>query len=93
MPNKRDGGEAASFMSGLILGFVVSAPIAAWLSPRSGADLRQGITQRGLIIRRTLRKPVEQVQEQLGHLRGDSVEDALHEGRAIAAQRQAETQS
>jgi hypothetical protein len=93
MPRKRDGGEAASYMSGLILGFVISAPLAAWLSPRSGADLRKTITQRGVIIRRTLQKPVEQVQGRLEQLRGDSVEDALNEGRAIAARQQIQTES
>jgi len=97
MPGKQDGNEAASFIGGLILGLLVSAPVAAWMSPRSGSDLRkgvtEGITQRGMIIRRTLRKPVEKVQEQLEQLRGDSVDEALEEGRAIAAQRQHEAQS
>jgi gas vesicle protein len=83
---KRQGGEASSFIGGLILGFIFSAPIAAWLSPRSGGELRQSIVQRGLIMRRrvekTIRKPLEQVQEQL---KGDSVDEALREGKTIAA--------
>jgi gas vesicle protein len=86
----KGGGEAFSFVTGLIMGFIVSAPVAAWLSPRRGSETRRGIVQRGTIIRHrvgeTLRKPVEQAQEQLEHLKGDSVEDALEEGRAIAAQ-------
>jgi gas vesicle protein len=86
----RRGAEAFSFIGGLILGFIVSAPVAAWLSPRSGEETRHEITQRGLIIRRrvgqTIRRPLEQVQEQL---RGDSVQEALEEGKAIAARLQA----
>jgi gas vesicle protein len=90
----QNGGEAFSFIGGLILGFIVSAPVAAWLSPRSGEETRQGITQRGIIIRRrvgqTIRKPLTQVQEQL---KGDSVQEALEEGRTIAARLQAKTTS
>jgi gas vesicle protein len=88
----RSEDETFSFISGLILGFVVSAPIAAWLSPRSGEETRQGITQRGLIIRRrvgqTIRRPLTQVQEQL---KGDSVQEALEEGKTIAARLQSRT--
>jgi gas vesicle protein len=84
-------GETFSFVTGLIVGFIVSAPVVAWLSPRSGSDTRRSIVQRGTVIRRrvgeTLRKPVEQVQEQLEQLKGDSVEEALEEGKAIAAQK------
>ena len=80
-----------SFVSGLILGFIVSTPVVAWLAPRSGQETREVITQRGVVIRRkvvdTLRKPVEQVQGQLEQIKGDSVDDALAEGKALAAQR------
>lgn len=86
-------GESFSFITGLIVGFVLSAPIAAWLSPRSGEETRQQITQQGTIIRRrvgqTLRQPVERVQSQLEQLRGDSVDEALAEGKSIAVQQQA----
>lgn len=89
MAKRNDGGGTMSFVGGLILGFIVSTPLVAWLSPRSGEETREAITQQGLVIRRkvadTLRKPVEQVQEQLDQLRGDSVDDALAEGRAIAS--------
>lgn len=92
----RDTGGTFSFVSGLIAGFIVSAPVVAWLSPRSGPETRQAITQQGIVIRRkvvdTLRKPVEQVQEQLGQFKGDSVESALAEGKAVAAQHQANRQ-
>jgi gas vesicle protein len=85
----QNGGEAFSFVGGLILGFIVSAPIAAWLSPRSGEETRHEMTQRGMIIRRrvgqTIRKPLEQVQEQL---KGDSIQEALEEGKTIAARLQ-----
>jgi gas vesicle protein len=85
----QSGGETFSFVGGLILGFIVSAPIVAWLSPRSGEETRRDITQRGMIIRRrvrqTVRKPLEQVQQQL---KGDSIQEALEEGKTIAARLQ-----
>lgn len=92
----RSGEGIMSFVGGLMVGFIVSAPVVAWLAPRSGPETREAITQQGVIIRRkvveTLRKPVEQVQEQLDQLRGDSVESALAEGKAIAAQQRADRQ-
>ncbi len=85
----KSDGETFSFISGLVLGLVVSAPMVAWLSPRSGEETRQSITQRGMIIRRrvseTIRKPIQQVQDQL---KGDSVQEALEEGKTIAARLQ-----
>jgi gas vesicle protein len=82
-------GETFSFFSGLVVGLVVSAPIAAWLSPRSGEEARHNIVQRGMIIRRrvgeTIRKPIQQVQDQL---KGDSLQEALDEGKSIAARLQ-----
>ncbi len=92
MADRRDTGETFGFVAGLMAGFLLSAPIAAWLAPRSGAQVRETITQRGMIIRRrvggTVRRPVEQVQQQIASMRGESIEDALDEGRALAAQRQ-----
>jgi len=94
---RRDqGGETSSFIGGLILGLIISAPIAAWMSPRSGSETRSEIRQQGVIIRRktqqAVRKPIEQIQEQIdqlqakaGQIKGESVEDALREGRSIAA--------
>jgi gas vesicle protein len=86
---KSGDGASFSFITGLIAGFIISAPIAVWLSPRSGEETREAITQQGTIIRRkvgqTIRQPVELVQSQLDHLKGDSVDEALEEGKAIAA--------
>ena len=90
---KSNSGETFSFMSGLVFGLIVSAPVAAWLSPRSGEEARHGIVQRGMIIRRrvgeTIRKPIQQVQDQL---KGDSLQEALDEGKTIAARRQSGSQ-
>ena len=87
----RNDEEALSFIGGLIVGFMVSVPLVAWLAPRSAVEMRESLTQRGVVIRRqiaqTLRKPVEQVQGQLTHLKGSAVEEALEEGKALAAQR------
>jgi len=90
-----DSGEAFSFVTGLIVGLVVSAPVVAWMSPRSGGELRRGIVQRGVILRRrvgeSLRKPLEQVQDQLEQLKGESIQAALEEGRALAARKRHES--
>jgi gas vesicle protein len=89
----RGGSETFSFIGGLILGFIISAPVAAWLSPRSGEETRSEIRQRGVVIRRraeeTLRKPLEQVQERVEQLKGEAIEDAMQEGKSIAAAQQA----
>lgn len=103
---RRDEGDAHDFLAGLLLGLVISAPLAAWLSPHSGHTLRKEIRQRGqLIVRRAgqtaqqvgqlpaklgegvgqISGQVEQIQ---GRVRGrDSIDEALEEGRTIAAQR------
>ncbi len=88
--------ETSTFLAGMIMGLIISAPVAAWLSPRSGSETRSEIRQRGVIIRRktgqAVRRPIEQIQEQIsqlqakaGQIKGESVEDALREGRSIAA--------
>ena len=89
MARERQGSGTVEFVAGLIVGFVVSAPVVAWLSPRSGEETREVVVQRGLIIRRrvgeTVQRPLEQVQQQLEQIKGESLEDALEEGKAIAA--------
>jgi gas vesicle protein len=89
---KSSNGETFSFVGGLVFGLMISAPVAAWLSPRSGEETRQSITQRGMIIRRrvgeTIRKPIQQVQDQL---KGDSLQEALDEGKTIAARFQSDS--
>ncbi len=91
--SRQRGGETVEFVAGLIVGFIISAPLVAWLSPRSGEETRQTLVQRGLIIRHrvgeTVRKPLEQVQQQFGQLKGVSVDEALEEGKMIAAQHRA----
>jgi gas vesicle protein len=80
-----------------MVGFIVSVPVAAWMSPRSGSELRRTVVQRGLIVRRqvgqSIRKPLERVQDQIEQLRSDSVETSLDEGKSIAARQQAESVS
>ncbi|MCZ7538476.1 MAG: hypothetical protein M5U29_00825 [Anaerolineae bacterium] len=91
MATGQQGVGTVEFVAGLIVGFVISAPLVAWLSPRSGEETRQAIVQRGLLIRRrvgeTVRGPLEQVQQQLEQIKGESLEDALAEGKTIAARR------
>jgi len=78
MSQSEQGEETFNFIAGLILGVILSAPVAAWLSPRSGPEVRQSIVQRGRIVRRrvgqTIRKPLELAQDQITQLRGDSVQ-------------------
>lgn len=99
MSQRRSGseGEALGFITGLLVGFAMSVPVAAWLSPRSGSELRHALVQRGVIVRRqvgqSVRRPLDRVQEQLDQLRSDSVETALDEGKSIAAQQQAQSVS
>ncbi len=58
---KYDDGEARSFLGGLLLGLFLSAPIAAWLSPRSGRALRQEIRQKGRVIVHRAERAAQQV--------------------------------
>lgn len=103
MGKQQDEADARSFLGGLLLGLLVSAPVAAWLSPYGGQRLRQEIRQRGQVIVRRAEETVQQVSQiparlgeevgqQVGQLqdrvRGrDSLDEALEEGKAIAAQR------
>lgn len=103
MGKRQDDADARSFLGGLLLGLLISAPVAAWLSPYSGHRLRQEIRQRGELIVHRAEETVQQVgqiparvsdevSEQVGQLqdkvRGrDSLDEALKEGRTIAAQR------
>jgi len=103
MGKRQDDADARSFLGGLLLGLLISAPVAAWLSPYSGHRLRQEIRQRGELIVHRAGETVQQVgqiparvsdevSEQVGQLqdkvRGrDSLDEALKEGRTIAAQR------
>ncbi|MBN1680848.1 MAG: YtxH domain-containing protein [Anaerolineae bacterium] len=91
MARDSGGGETFSFITGLIMGFIVSAPVAAWLSPRSGQETRETIRQQGVVIRRraadVILKPVAQVQDAVVGRRTESVAESLDEGRAIAARK------
>ncbi len=79
------------FFAGLLVGLAISLPAVAWLAPRGTDSLREVVVQRGLIIRRrvgeAVRRPLAQVEQQLERVRGESVDEALAEGRAIAARR------
>lgn len=77
------------FVAGLIVGLAISLPAVAWLAPRGTDYLRDVVVQRRLLLRRrvgqAVRRPLQQVEQQLERVRGESVEEALAEGRAIAA--------
>jgi|GEM_PF-1087442 gas vesicle protein len=107
-------GDTRTFIGGLLLGLLLSAPIAAWFSPYSGHSLRQEIRQRGQIVVRRAGQTAQKVGqipakigEGVGQIGGqitgqvgqiqekvlgrDSIDEALEEGRMIAAQRRGTT--
>lgn len=84
-------GEIGTFIKSLVGGLIASIPIVMWMAPRSGRQMRQGIRQQGLLIRRKAGDAVGQVGDQIEQVqqkvRGDSIKDAIEEGKAIAQQR------
>lgn len=56
-----DDSDTRSFLGGLLLGLLLSAPAAAWFSPYSGHTLRKEIRQRGYVIVRRAGQTAQQV--------------------------------
>ncbi|MCS6871221.1 MAG: YtxH domain-containing protein [Anaerolineae bacterium] len=67
-------GEGRSFIIGALIGAVIGALWALWNAPRSGKETRQAIQQ-------ALDERVNSVRRQMT---GESLEDALAEGKATA---------
>jgi gas vesicle protein len=65
----------------MILGFVVGSITALWMAPRSGNEARQGIKNRAQSSVRIISDRVQ----------GESVEDSIELGKAIAHQKKADS--
>lgn len=76
--------NTGAVINGLMLGLLVSAPIVAWLSPKSGPERRETLLRS---VSNIARKPLAQVQQQVDRIKGESLTDALDEGRSLAARR------
>jgi len=61
MGKRQEEAIPAAFSAGCCWGLLVSAPVAAWLSPYSGHRLRQTIRQRGQVIVRRAGETAQQV--------------------------------
>ncbi len=94
----KQSNEIGSFLGGMLLGAMLGAPLAAWLSPRSGRETRRQIRQTGTAVVRkpaelvgavqeTVGSQIERVQDRVGQLRGETIEESLAEGKALAAER------
>ena len=85
--------ETFHLSCGMIMEAIISAPVAAWLSPewqRTRSEIRQrGVTSGAR--RQAVRRPIEQIRNRSASSRRKPadqsrvVEDALREGRSIAA--------
>ncbi|NDJ75708.1 MAG: YtxH domain-containing protein [Chloroflexi bacterium] len=84
--------ESRSYNRGFVMGLLISAPLAVWFAPRSGEETRQSLLRPWTLLQGQAGR-LQQQAGRLGKLRGESVEDAIAEGKAIAAQRQAEQSS
>ncbi|NDJ86868.1 MAG: YtxH domain-containing protein [Chloroflexi bacterium] len=76
MDKSRDPDVSPSFLKGAFLGLLAGSVAAIWWSPRSGAETRQQIRRR-----------IETIVERF---RGESPEEAIEEGKAIAHARKSE---
>ena len=80
METQQDNSEAPTFVFGMILGFVVGSITALWMAPRSGNEARQGIRSRAQSSVRIISDRVQ----------GESIEDSIELGKAIAHQKKAD---
>jgi gas vesicle protein len=76
MASRHDQNEVPTFVLGMILGFIAGSIAALWMAPRSGAAVREDLRQRVRIV-------LERVQ-------GESVEETIELGKAIAHQKKAD---
>ncbi len=68
--------EASTFVLGMMIGFVLGSALGLWMAPRSGSATRSDLRMRAQFVAE--------------RLQGESIEDSLELGRAIAHQKRAE---
>lgn len=81
MGTQKSDSETPTFVFGMILGFVAGSVAALWMAPRSGTESRQEIKNRAQSSVRIISDRVQ----------GESVEDSIELGKAIAHQKKADS--
>lgn len=79
--------DTPTFVFGMMVGFAVGSIIAVWMAPRSGKQTRQDIRQNVITLRLRAGNSVKQVVDKV---QGETVEDSIEQGKAIAHQKRAE---
>lgn len=79
--------DTPTFVVGMMMGFVVGSVLAVWMAPRSGRKTRDDIRHNVITLRLRAGNSVKQVVEKV---QGESVEDSIEQGKAIAHQKKAE---
>jgi gas vesicle protein len=70
-----------------MVGFAVGSAVALWMAPRSGAQTRSELRRTGLTLRWRAEEGVKSVVERV---QGETLEESIEQGKAIAHQRRAE---
>jgi gas vesicle protein len=71
----------------MMLGFVAGSLLALWMAPRSGAQTRDDIRRTGLTLRVRAEERVKTIMERV---QGETLEESIEQGKAIAHQVKAE---
>lgn len=79
--------DAPTFVFGMMFGFLIGGVIALWMSPRSGRETRTDIRRNVITLRLRAEESVKQVVDKV---QGETVEDSIEQGKAIAHQKKAE---
>ncbi len=86
-PRSEQPNDTPTFVVGMMMGFAVGSALAVWMAPRSGKKTRDDIRQNVITLRLRAGNSVKQVVEKV---QGESVEDSIEQGKAIAHQKKAE---
>ncbi|MBI5929289.1 MAG: YtxH domain-containing protein [Chloroflexi bacterium] len=86
-PSVQPPNDTPTFVFGMMMGFLVGSILAVWMAPRSGKKTRDDIRHNVITLRLRAGNSVKQVVEKV---QGESVEDSIEQGKAIAHQKKAE---
>lgn len=90
MENQQSGqppNDTPTFVVGMMMGFLLGSILAVWMAPRSGKKTRDDIRHNVITLRLRAGNSVKQVVEKV---QGETVEDSIEQGKAIAHQKKAE---